>query len=289
MRSARGETDSDAFQRMRFWTPYLALLILFGIDEGTGISSAWARLGSGPSISGKPAEVFGHLLDQGPDHRAARAVRRLLGAGLSPDVAHDVAVERFQHWTKRTPASYQLGTVGAPAVPLLIRLLGHDKERVRQQAALSLGDIGLAAEPAIPALETVAHRTPFDSSSHAARNALGDVAPEGLKGWLWKLWYEIPLLALIMIVLELLELGLLYPKFFRRKETAGDPVAVPPAGVALGAGLLGIAMLAFGAVDLLGERFTVEADVWLLALGIWFTGASLLTIRLRRRELIPRA
>jgi hypothetical protein len=214
-RSTRGGTDLDAFPKMRFWIPYLALLILFGIDEGTGISSAWSRLGSGPSIHGKPAEVFGTLLDKGLDHSAARAVRRMLASSLPQDVARDVAVERFQHWTTRTPASFQLGTVGAPVVPLLTGLLDHDKERVRQQAAL----------------------------------ALGDVAPAGLRGWLWKLWYEVPLLALI----------------------------------------IGPAVLAFAALDLLGERFTVEGDLWLVALGIWFTGASLLTICLRRRELISRA
>ncbi len=212
------------------WAPYLALLLLFAIDEGAGLAPLWARLGPGPNFPGTPAEALGRLLDQGPDFRAARGVQRMLASVLPVDAARDVVVERFQHWTGRTPASYSLGLAGAPAVPLLVPLLEHDKERVRQQAALALGDIGLAAAPAVPILGRLARRSPPDASSRAAMNALGDVAPSGVVGWFWKVWYEVPLLAVILIVLVPLVARSRLPGHLGPPgREARAPVSVPPA------------------------------------------------------------
>ena len=266
-----------------FWAPYLALLILFGIDDGEGIGPTWARplaLPAGKS----PAEAFGWLLDHGPDHKAALAARRMLASGLSEVAARDVAVERFQHWTKRTPASYLLGIVGAPAVPLLTELVDHDKERVRQQAALALGDVGLAAAPAVPALAHLARRSPPDSSSRAAMNAFGDVQPAGVGGWFWKIWYEVPLLAVAMIVLVPLVGGGICLRLLAVRARDGDPpIPAPPGWVPLSAAVVAVFFIARGTLDLRGERFAVEADVWLIALGVWATGACFLALRLRRR------
>ncbi len=294
-RPAPGKRENafDALQKrpwFLFWAPYFALLILFGIDDGTGIAPLWARFGSGPRLSGTSAEAFGHLLDQGPDHRAARAVQRMLASVLPADAARDVVVERFQHWTGRTPASYQLGMVGAPAVPLLTSLLDHDKERVRQQAALALGDIGLAAAPAVPILARLARRSPPDGSSRAAMNALGDVDPSGLQGWFWKVWYEVPLLAVTLIVLvPLFGAGMCGNLAAARAKEPDTPVFVPPAPLFLVAGVLAVALLALGFVDLLGARFTVEADVWALALGLWFVGAVAVGAWVRRQAFVSPA
>lgn len=281
------ENAFDAMQKKPWflvWAPYLALLLLFAVDEGNGIGPLWARFGSGRSFSGTPAEAFGRLLDQGPDFRAARGVQRMLASVLPVDAARDVVVERFQHWTGRTPASYSLGLAGAPAVPLLVPLLEHDKERVRQQAALALGDIGLASAPAVPILGRLARRSPPDTSSRAAMNALGDVAPSGVVGWFWKVWYEVPLLAVILIVLvPLFGAGMCGNLAAARAKKPETPVFVPPAPFFLVAGVLAVALLALGSVDLLGARFTVEADVWALALGFWSAGAVAVGAWIRRR------
>ena len=200
----RRENAFDAMQKKPWflvWAPYLALLLLFAIDDGERHRPALGAASARVRTSRDAGRGVGRLLDQGPDFRAARGVQRMLASVLPVDAARDVVVERFQHWTGRTPASYSLGLAGAPAVPLLVPLLDHDKERLRQQAALALGDIGLAAAPAVPILGRLARRSPPDASSRAAMNALGDVAPSGVVGWFWKVWYEVPLLAAGMIVL----------------------------------------------------------------------------------------
>ena len=63
----------------------------------------------------------------------------------------------------------------------------------------------------------------------------------------------------------------------------------PPAWFPAAVGLLAAAFLAFALVDLSGERFTVEADVWALALGVWCAGACLLSLWLRRRAALAAA
>jgi HEAT repeat protein len=48
------------------------------------------------------------------------------------------------------------------AVPLLTQALGSDRERVRVEAAMTLGEIGEAAKTSLPALKEAAH----DKSPH---------------------------------------------------------------------------------------------------------------------------
>jgi hypothetical protein len=268
------------------WVPYLVLAVPLGVEEVPDLlNAALARMGVAVSAKGTPTEALGRLLDKGPDHRAALAVRRMIAAGLPKDVALGVIVERFQHWTSRTPASHLLGMVGAPVVPWLGELLDHDKERVRQQAALALGDIGLAAKAALPALERLAQHAPPDGSSRAAWNALGDVAPGGVRGWSWKLWYEIPLLPFAAILLAPFVIGVFYPRLLGSEGEASVTLSlVPPAWFPAAAGAVAVASLAFALVDLGGARFTVEADVWALAVGVWCAGACLFSLWLRGKQ-----
>jgi hypothetical protein len=270
------------------WLPFLFLSGFFFFEESGDVTgAALARAGVAAKVTGSPAEAFGRLLDMGPDHRAALTTRRMLASVLPKDVARDVVVERFQHWTGRTPASYQLGTAGAPAFPLLAALLDHEKERVRQQAAFALGDVGLQAAAAAPALEKLARRSPPDASSRAASSALGDVAPLGLSGWLLKIWYETPLAPAIGLLLAALAALVVQPRYFAMRTPEDLRRIVPPAWVAPVAAACAAALLAFGLTDLLGARFTVEADVWAIFAGVWSADAAWFSLGLRRRAGAP--
>ena len=266
------------------WAPFLAGFALVGFDEVPDqMNAVLARTGVGVSVPGTPPEAFARLLDKGPDYRAALSARRLLESRLSRDAATAVVVEKFHHWTGRTPASRMLGLAGPAVVPMLTRLLAHDEERVRQQAALALGDIGLAAASAAPELLTLARRTPPDTSSRAAWGALGDVAPGGVGGWLAKIWYETPLLPVVIIVLVPFLVGAFYPRFLKDQEPATRAAVAPPPWLAPAAGALAVPCLAFALLDLAGARFTVEADVWALAAAVFWLGVSALARWLRRR------
>jgi hypothetical protein len=155
---------------------------------------------------------------------------------------------------------------------------------VRQQAALALGDIGLSAQAALPALERHSRRVLPDVSSRAAWSALGDVAPSGVRGWLWKFWCEVPFFPLVAILLALFVTGIVYPRLLSIRGRDWDPSAfAPPAWFPAASGLVAAVFLAFALVDILGERFTIEADVWALAIGAWCGGACSFSLSLRRR------
>ena len=266
------------------WLPVVIIAGFIFVEEADDVGGAvLARAGVARKVAGAPAEAFGKLLDMGADHRATLTTRTMLASVLPRDVARDVASERFQHWTSRTPASYQLGMAGAPAVPLLAGLLDHGKERVRQQAAQALGDVGLAASAAAPALERLAKLSPPDSSSHAARNALGDVAPYGLSGWAWKIWYETPLAPALVLLFGVLAAAVFYPRGLRRQSPEDLLGLSPPAWVPPAAAVAAAVFLAFALTDLLGERFTVEADVWALAAGVWASCVAGVSTWIRRR------
>ena len=266
------------------WLPVVVIAGFIFVEEADDVGGAvLARAGVARKAAGAPAEAFGKLLDMGSDHRATLATRTMLASVLPRDVARDVAAERFQHWTSRTPASYQLGMAGAPAVPLLAGLLDHEKERVRQQAAQALGDVGLAASAAAPALERLAKLSPPDSSSHAARNALGDVAPYGLSGWAWKIWYETPLAPALVLLFGVLAAVVFYPRGLRRQSPEDLLSISPPSWVAPATAAAAAVFLAFALTDLLGERFTVEADVWALAAGGWSSCAAGVSMWIRRQ------
>ena len=198
-------------------------------------------------------------------------------------------VEKFQHWTGRTPASYLLRTMGAPAVPWLVPLLDHDKERVRQQAALALAEIGLRATPARSALERLAKRTPQDKSTRAASSALGDVAPAGVRGWLMKAWYELPFVAVFLILVAPFLFGVFYPRRLANEEPASRALLAPGPGFPPSTGLRGWRALGSHSRTFFGELFTVDADVWALAAGVYCLGACGLWIWLRGREAAVRS
>ena len=61
------------------------------------------------------------------------------------------------------------------AVPLLRKALRGDREIVRLEAAVALGDIGTAAETAVPILELVAEDDPVQSVRSAAKQALAKI------------------------------------------------------------------------------------------------------------------
>ena len=63
------------------------------------------------------------------------------------------------------------------AVPLLRRALRGDREMVRLEAAVALGDIGPAAATAIPMLELVAEDDPVKGVRNAAAEALKKIRP----------------------------------------------------------------------------------------------------------------
>ena len=65
------------------------------------------------------------------------------------------------------------------AVPLLRTALRGDREMVRLEAAVSLGDIGPKAATAIPILELVAEDDPVDAVRAAAKAALDRIKGAG--------------------------------------------------------------------------------------------------------------
>ncbi len=276
---ARRPQSVEARPWFAVWTPYFALLMLLGLAEGAVIGKTAPGKGGAPLS----ADALGKFLDEGPSGKAAAAFRQAM-ASTPETVVREVVVERFQHWTGRTPASYMLGLVGAPAVPLLASLLEHDTERVRQQAALALGDIGMAAAPAVPALVKLARRSPPDASSHAAMNALGDVAPSGFAGWFWKVWYEVPFAAVALIVLAPLVAGIACPRIARNRPAGEDPWRlVPPLWASAIAAVVALWFLVPALRELLGAHADVDGDLWQVAIGVWCAGGIALAAILRRR------
>ena len=79
----------------------------------------------------------------------------------------------------RRNASYALSAMGAAAVPALIEATKHPQWWVRKTAVEALGDIGLAAEDAIPALIAALHNDSSDHVRPAAAVALGTTSQAG--------------------------------------------------------------------------------------------------------------
>lgn len=65
------------------------------------------------------------------------------------------------------------------AVPLLRKALRSDQQMVRFEAAVALGDMGPAAETAIPILELVSEDDPVESVRKAAKQALAQIRANG--------------------------------------------------------------------------------------------------------------
>ena len=80
--------------------------------------------------------------------------------------------------TATAPRQDAFAKIGAPAVPVLITMLGHqdapaaEAEVVRYEAAMALAAIGGAAKPALPALETMTANEPSEHVRVAAIEAI---------------------------------------------------------------------------------------------------------------------
>jgi HEAT repeat protein len=96
----------------------------------------------------------------GPDAREALPRLRQMIEGDSNEKLRRLAV-----WTvlRLSPGNPRLQ---ARALPILIGALQHERELVRVEAALTLGDLGAIAKPALPAL-----KERFSDSSAAVQNA----------------------------------------------------------------------------------------------------------------------
>ncbi len=79
----------------------------------------------------------------------------------------------------RRNASYALSAMGAAAVPALVEATTHPQWWVRETAVEALGDIGLAAADAIPALIAVLGNDSSDRVRPAAAVALGTTSQSG--------------------------------------------------------------------------------------------------------------
>jgi len=91
----------------------------------------------------------------------------------------------------RDEAAECLFRIGAPAVPLLAGALVSDRPEVRYLAAGTLGRIGLGASAALPDLRVVADSDADADVREAATVAISVIDPQGVRGWLWKLGFEI--------------------------------------------------------------------------------------------------
>jgi hypothetical protein len=267
-----------------WWLPWLigcgTVLVLLEGDLGDFRDAALARAGYAWSIpEGNRAEALRTLLRDGTSFRCALAIRHLIESGLSKEEAMPVVSREFERFTSQTPASYALAKTGVPALPWLIEALKSETIRVRQQAAVTLGDIGVPARSAVPDLRELAARRPSDESVVAARNALFDVAPEGTSARLWKVWYELDGEAAFALLVGFLAFAIAIRNKIKGirlpvADEDADETARPPRALVLCLGLAGLAFGVFALVDLLGPRWTTSADTTALALAAWaFAGA----------------
>jgi len=146
--------------------------------------AAFALGSLGPDAAALVPKLAGLLAeDEAPEVRytAAYALGRV-GAAAAP--AFDQLV------TLTTSADDLLATVAvwaalkirpddrelfAQAVPLLERALDSEREMVRLEAAVSLGEIGAAAAAAVPALELVAENDPVERVRDAAAHSIAEI------------------------------------------------------------------------------------------------------------------
>lgn len=228
------------------------------------------------------AEALTWLLGDGSSFRGALAVRRLIDASPSPDEMARVVASEFARFTLRTSASYLLADVGAPAVPLLLVTLQSPKERVRQQAALTLGAIGPRAASAIPALGELASRSPGDTSVVEAGMALAEIGAPGAGPRIGRHWHVRDYEAAVLLVAGsvFLALGLfLAVAAFRSPRSSPSARSSredrTPAVFLVLVTLAGVALFYVGASDLLADAWTFSADLWFVSVGTWLLGAVL--------------
>jgi HEAT repeat protein len=83
----------------------------------------------------------------------------------------------------RNAAAYEiagLGPAGAPAVPALIAALDDEMAVVRFPATVALGEIGPAAEAAVPRLKQVMEEDINDEVAAGAKRAIKRIKPQAL-------------------------------------------------------------------------------------------------------------
>lgn len=119
----------------------------------------------------------------------AYALQRM-GAGAAPAARALVAALGDENGSVRFECAEALARIGAPAVPALAGALSSSSAETRALAARTLGRIGLGARGALPELRTLLN-DPAPEVREAAEFALPMIEPQGIRGWLWKLGFEI--------------------------------------------------------------------------------------------------
>ena len=135
--------------------------------------------GSGtlPPANGRaPADLARALRSE--DERQGIAAAYALAAFGAEAVPLALAVLEDASEMGRRHAAYALSAIGRDAVEGLAGALHHAEAEVRADAATILGDIGLAAAPAVPAL-IEATRDPEDAVRQRGAEALGTTAQAG--------------------------------------------------------------------------------------------------------------
>ncbi len=288
-REAGDEADASAETKSRlpWFAPWVITAFILPVvarpDYGDLADAVLARAGLAKALHGEdPAKRLDDALQGTPSRRAALAVRRLIASGMTLDAARPVLAESLRSISSsQGVASQDLGMAGSAAVPWLAAMLESGSARVRQDAAAALGDIGPAAGSAIPALTSLAARTPPDASTIAAASALTSIRRTGVA----RLWHEVPFqavfflgLAVLFLAYALLKLSQPGTAILARLRIRQDTPARFLALVALAAA----ACLAFSSSDLLGAQWTLPADAWALCLGTALLAAALHDLANRR-------
>ena len=130
--------------------------------------------GALPSSNGHSPEELLKILVSDQERTGIAAAYNLAAFGeeIVPDLLDKLADESAM---TRRHAAYALSTIGGPAVAPLTGILTHAQPETRTDAVTILGDIGLAAAPAKPAL-IEATKDPHEDVRRRAAEALGTVS-----------------------------------------------------------------------------------------------------------------
>jgi HEAT repeat protein len=139
----------------------IALIVQGMKDENPGVREQAVRAanGLGATAANSTREpLLAAMQDSEQEVReAASGAVVVLGPGIIPLLMESLAADKE---SVRDAAGKALIRFGAPAVPPLAKALSSEKPHVRFWAAYSLGELGDAAEEAVPALERMAQTDP---------------------------------------------------------------------------------------------------------------------------------
>jgi HEAT repeat protein len=96
-----------------------------------------------------------------------------------------IAELKAQAPSSRNAAAYEIASMGpaaAPAVPALIEALDDSDAAVRFPVTVALGEIGPAAEAAVPRLQRMMFEEINDEIAAGARRAIRRIQPSALAG-----------------------------------------------------------------------------------------------------------